>query len=389
MDEKYVSFSVDNCCGCTACFSVCPKNAITMVENEKGYKYPEVNTELCVNCGLCKNVCDFNKTEHFHHSEQPIAAYGIKHLDSAVRAESRSGGVFTAVTDAILDKGGCVFGAVLDDDFVVHHVKCESRNERDRLRGSKYVQSDMGGIYREVEKELKTGRLVAFSGTGCQVAGLQSFLRKEYDNLYTFDIVCHGVPSPKVFREYISYVEKKYGKISNFNFRDKSILGWDMHIESFIAKGKKHISRTYSNLFTTNFNIRDCCYNCKYTNMSRPGDFTLADFWRVDEHFPGFNDNKGVSLLFVNSTKAESLFKDILDKNLLDCKKCEKMSFSQPQLHEPTKKPGGYNEFWNEYCNNGFECIIKKYSSDNKKIAFQTKKILIKRFIKRKIFKRI
>ncbi len=389
MENKYVNFGNSDCCGCTACYSACPKNAITMSENEKGFKYPVVDESLCINCGICKGVCDFNKREHISCSDSPLAVYGIKHLNENVRNESRSGGVFTAITDVLLERGAVIFGATLDDDFVVRHIKCSSKEERDKLRGSKYVQSDLSDTFKAVEQELKSGRIVAFSGTGCQVAGLKSFLRKDYENLYTFDIVCHGVPSPKVFGDYISYINKKYGKISGFNFRDKTLLGWDMHIESFMVKGKKRISRMYAQLFTTDYISRESCYNCKYTNISRPGDFTLADFWGVDKAFKGFNDNKGVSLLLVNSEKGNDLFEDANVKNVIEFNKCESDVYIQPQLKQPAKKPNGYDTFWQEYEQNGFDYVMKKYSTLNKKIGLNSNKVLIKRFVKRKIFKKI
>lgn len=387
MEKKHVSYKSDSCCGCSACASVCPKSAISMETDEKGFLCPKVDDSKCVECGLCLKVCEFNKEAHFYYSEKPLAAYGIKHKNEKVRANSRSGGVFTVITDYIIDNGGCVFGASLDPDFVVRHVKSNTKEERNRLRGSKYVQSEMGNVFKEVENELKTGRLVAFSGTACQVAGLQSFLRKEYENLFTFDIVCHGVPSPKVFSDYIQYLREKYGDISGFDFRDKSILGWDMHFESFITHGNKKVSRDYSRLFYSHYPLRPSCFDCKYANMHRPGDFSLADFWGVNKHFEGFNDNKGVSLLFANSDKALALMdKEEILYNI-DYRKCETLDFVHPNLKHPTARPEDYDEFWDYYNNHGFKASIYKYCNGDFISRFKRFKPIAIIYLKRKVLK--
>lgn len=377
-----------NCCGCTACVAACPKQAITMVEDEKGFKYPKVDMEKCVQCGLCTQACAFSKNEQFSFGEQPIAAYAIKHRNEEIRAKSRSGGVYTAITDYVLDKGGCVFGSVICDDYVVRHQKAESKEQRDAQRGSKYVQSDMGDVFREVRKELQSGRLVVFSGTGCQVAGLRSFLKKEYDNLIAFDLVCHGVPSPKIWKDYIALMMKKYRRtLSEVQFRDKSFLGWDMHIESFKVGKKKVYSRNYSTLFNKDHILRDSCFHCKYTSMKRTGDFTLADFWGVDKHIKGFNDNKGVSLLFVNSLKAEKLFSQPEIRENLLCECCNSFNFVHPNLKHPQAEPVDRDVFWKEYKEKGIVYILRKYSTWNFTRSLQAKKSYAMIYLKRKILK--
>lgn len=377
------------CCGCTACYSICPKNAIAMVEDEKGFKYPQVDISLCVQCGLCDNVCAFSKKEQFHFQDQPLAAYAVKHKDEGIRASSRSGGVFTAITDYVLQQGGCIYGATMDENFVVKHEKAENDEQRNKMRASKYVQSDLTGVYNDVKKELLTGRLVVFSGTGCQVAGLRSFLRKEYENLIAIDLVCHGVPSPLVWRDYTAYLKKKYkGSISEIQFRDKALLGWDMHIESFKVGKRKKYSKNYAMLFSQGRILRDSCFNCKYTNLSRPGDFTLADFWGIDKFFKGFNDNRGVSLLFVNSSRAEEIFarQEILER--LEVRKCESYEFSQPNLKHPEKEPEDRDRFWQEYNQFGLEYILKKYGMGNVKEKLKVYKSILVIYTKRKILKK-
>lgn len=384
-----ISEKKEQCCGCTACYSICPKNAISMVEDEKGFKYPKVDKELCVQCGLCDKVCAFSRKEQFSFGDEPIAAYAIKHKDEDVRKNSRSGGVFTAITDYVLQQNGCIYGAVMDKAFVVKHVKAENMEQRNQMRGSKYVQSDMTDVFRDVKKELLTGRLVVFSGTGCQVAGLRSYLMKDYDNLIAIDLVCHGVPSPLVWKDYVAYLRKKYkGAISEIQFRDKSLLGWDMHIESFKTGKRKVYSKNYALLFSQGRILRDSCFNCKYTSLARTGDFTLADFWGIDKFFKGFNDNKGVSLLFVNSNKAEDLLtkEEILDG--LEIKKCETYDFSQPNLKHPEKKPMDREKFWEEYNKYGLEYILNQYGMGNVKEKMRIYKSIFIIYIKRKVLKK-
>ena len=376
------------CAGCYACEEACPVNAISMEMDSRGFYRPHVNHDMCIGCGKCKSSCDYNSEEHIHCNDAPIAAYGIKHLDEKVRAASRSGGIFTAITDYVIDRGGCVFGAYLSNDYEVKHIKCETKAERDLLRGSKYVQSNLKNIYKEVKEQLLTGRLVVFSGTGCQVAGLKSFLKKDYENLITIDIVCHGVPSPGIWKDYVNYLRRKYGSFTNFNFRDKSILGWDMHIESYLVNGRKKISREYSSLFTDDYILRESCFECRYTNMSRPGDFTIADFWGVDNFFNQFNDNKGVSLLLVNSSKGEEIFSSINENGSITSLKCDNFNFKHRQLREPTAKPNNYETFWEDYERQGFDYILKKYGLGDKKKKLKTLKSIVIVYIKRRYLKR-
>lgn len=377
------------CCGCTACMSICPKNAITMKPDEKGFLYPVIDDDKCIGCGLCEKTCAFGNSIHKKNLDSPIEAFGIKHKNNDIRANSRSGGVFTLITDYVLEKNGCVFGAVFNDDFSVSHVMAETQSERDRMRGSKYVQSDMNDCFKAVKEQLLSGRLVAFSGTACQVEGLYSYLNKDYDNLITLDIICHGVPSPRVWNDYVKYIQKKKkGVITAANFRDKTVLGWDMHFESFVIRGKKYVLSNYASLFYKNDILRDSCFNCKYCNMGRPSDFTLADFWGVDKHMPGFNDNKGVSLLFVNTEKAKEIFDNKLNRNEIEYFMCDDYNFVHPNLKHPEEKPINRDVFWDEYNKEGIDYILKKYGKESLKNKLKYNRDIYKIFIKRKILKR-
>lgn len=223
------------CCGCTACASICPKDAITMEPDALGFLYPQVHTDLCVDCGQCESVCAFN--DHYDTSlnlPRPLV-YGARHKDMSQVETSRSGAAFIAISDHILEQGGVVYGAGYKDHFRVCHKRATTKEERDEFKGSKYVQSDLTGIFRQVKRDLKAGLLVLFSGTPCQTAGLNAFIGKRLrERLILVDIVCHGVPGPYVWRDYLAYLEKKQGApIVWVNFRDKQRFGWKAHKESF------------------------------------------------------------------------------------------------------------------------------------------------------------
>lgn len=232
-----------DCCGCTACASVCPHYAISMVPDALGFLYPKVDESKCVECGLCEKVCQFN--DHYDISlnmPKPLA-YAVRHKDMSEVMKSRSGAAFVAISDYVIENGGVVYGAGYKDHFRVAHKRATTKSERDEFRGSKYVQSDLTGIFRMVKKDLKDGLYVLFSGTPCQTAGLNAYIGKKLrQHLLLIDIVCHGVPGPFLWRDYIAYLEKKQGDtLSVVNFRDKEKFGWKAHVESykFIKGGAK------------------------------------------------------------------------------------------------------------------------------------------------------
>lgn len=228
-----------DCCGCSACASICAHDAISMKPDALGFLYPEVDTGKCVDCGLCENVCAFNANyDTSLNLESPIA-YGARHKNIDEVMRSRSGAVFAALSDFVLENGGVVYGAGYTDHFRVVHKRAITKEERDEFRGSKYVQSDMNTVFRQVRADLKDGRTVLFSGTPCQTSGLNSFVGKRLrNNLILIDLVCHGVPGPFLWRDYIAYLEKKEGKVIEWvNFRDKEQFGWASHKETFKFRG--------------------------------------------------------------------------------------------------------------------------------------------------------
>jgi coenzyme F420-reducing hydrogenase beta subunit len=355
----------EECCGCTACMSICPKQAITMIADEEGFLYPDVNQELCIECDLCKQVCPFSdKYRISGNYDQPLV-YAVKHKDDNVRMNSSSGGMFTAISDYIIDIDGVIYGAAFDENIVVRHQKAWTEEERNKFRGSKYVQSNLIGVFEDTKNELKKGRTVLFTGTPCQNAGLHSYLNKNYENLYLCDIVCHGTPSPLIFKNYIKYCECKHNNsITEYYWRFKG-NGWHSHTEKAVyADGKEDstslLSQSYKELFYSHVTLRPACHNCKFCNFSRPSDITIADFWGVEKSMPDFDDNIGTSLVLINSSKGKELFNNI--RKDLYYQKSNTTDCLQPNLHTPSLASSKRDQFWKDYRDKGFEYVLKKYT---------------------------
>ena len=289
--------------------------------------------------------------------------YAIQHKNEGIRAASRSGGIFTAISDKVLKDQGVVYGCVLDEDFNAIHVRADNSAGRDLMRGSKYIQSSLGDTFQNVKKDLLMGNKVLFSGTSCQVAGLQKFLGKEYDNLLCVDIVCHGVPSPRVWKDYLKWKEKKYkSKIKSVDFRNKKDYGWRAHIETLTFEdGRKDSSRIFTNLFYGHCILRPCCYECPYKSVMHPGDITIADYWGIEKAAPEFDDNKGVSLVLINNECGKNIFDDVKDN--LKWKQTLLEDSMQPPLKAPFPKPADREKFWKDLERKKFDYIAKKYGN--------------------------
>lgn len=358
-----VPVSKEECCGCAGCVEVCPVGAISMAADEKGFTYPSVDESKCTGCGLCRKKCGFFNA--VKDERELIASYVAKHKNTDIRMNSRSGGVFVVISDHILSQGGVVYGCVLDENGEAVHVRAQTPEERDKMCKSKYVQSDTSGVYAEVLKDLRDGKKVLFSGTGCQTDGLLAMLRAKNintDNLYTMDIVCHGVPSPLIYSDYLAWIEKKYGgKPENFQFRDKELTGWEGHVESFTVNGKKHKRENFKKIFGSALCVRPSCYNCKYALVNRTSDITIADAWKIKQALPEFNDNRGVSLVLIHSEKGRELFECAREKCELE--QVDIGDFMQLHLEKPTEPHGSVEGFWNEYFSHGFEGVLKRYGT--------------------------
>lgn len=349
----------NKCCGCQACAASCPTGSIEMVEDEEGFLYPQINFTTCIHCDKCEKNCPIVKREK---GNEFIKCYAVKHKDTGVRSASRSGGIFTAISDIVLEKGGVIYGAKLTESLEVKHIRCMSQTERNSMRGSKYVQSVTDKtIYENVKKDLIKGREVLYSGTSCQVAALKSYLGIEYKNLLCMDIVCHGVPSPKVFRDYIKYQSSKMKKpITNVDFRNKKSYGWAGHVETITTDGgRKKDSCLYTMLFYQHKILRPVCYVCPYKGLMHPGDLTIADYWGIDKALPGFSDNKGVSLVLVNTHKGNDVLELAKHQSTIEAIETDINKSMQPPLKEPFKEPANRDLFWADYQQNGFEYIAK------------------------------
>lgn len=307
------------CCGCTACQQVCQKQCIEMQEDSEGFLYPKVDVNRCTNCGLCEKVCPilypFERT-----IEEPIS-YACKSKDSSLVEKSSSGGIFTILATNIIEDGGVVFGARFNDNWEIVHDFTETIEGLSAFRGSKYVQSKLGDSFSKVKEFLNSGRKVLFVGTPCQVSGLNHFLRKQYDNLYTFDIVCHSIASPKVWRLYLDEV-KGSCKITNVSFRDKS-MGWrsyGLHIQGRLLDSTvltldrgKHTENIFMRGFLENLTVRPSCTLCPARNYITQSDLMLADCWRLEKYHPDWDDNKGMSQVLILSDKGQQLFDSITE----------------------------------------------------------------------------
>ena len=304
------------CCGCTACVHICPVNCITMQEDEEGFLYPVIEEEKCIHCHKCEKVCPGRITKQIHTNTETFVGYCT---DEEIRKQSSSGGIFSVVAEWIIQQKGVVFGAAFDDNFEVHHIAIETKAELEKLRGSKYVQSRLENVYLEVKQYLEMKRIVLFTGTACQIAGLKNYLGKEYDRLLTIDVLCHGVPSPKIWKLYLEDQERKYNsKIISIQFRDKK-LGWKRYsIRIQFENGREYAvpftKDKFMNLFLGNIDLRPSCYDCRFKAFPRPSDMTIGDCWGIEHHLPELDDDLGTSVILVHSAKGERLFKAIRER---------------------------------------------------------------------------
>lgn len=350
------------CNGCMACKSICPVSAITMVDDNEGFKYPSIDENICIECGLCNQACSLNKKKH---NQLLNKVFICKNLDYDIRINSSSGGIFSILAKKIIESGGSVFGAKFNEQFQVQHVEVSSKDCLYMLRGSKYVQSDINDTYKQTKKILDKGKTVLFTGTPCQIGGLKSYLRKDYEKLYTQDFICHGVPSPKVWQNYLKYINDKenIGDIKRINFRNKE-NGWNkFNIE--IQGDNKYLSPyfedEYMKAFLNNISLRKSCYNCLYKGKSIVSDLTLGDCWGINKIMPEFNDDKGTSVVIINSEKGKKLFNDIKHNiEFIDIAINEVIKYNSA-LIKSVKYEKNREKFLSELDSNNFAEALNKY----------------------------
>lgn len=375
------------CCGCTACASICPHDAISMQPDALGFLYPVVDESKCTDCGLCEKVCAFHENYDKSQNLSKPLAYAARHKNMHEMETSQSGAAFIGISDRILNQGGVVYGVGYTDHFRVVHKRATNKTERDEFKGSKYVQSDLNTVFRQVKTDLKDGLTVLFSGTPCQTSGLASYVGKRLrEHLYLVDIVCHGVPGPYLWRDYLTYLEKKQGdRICWVNFRDKQEYGWASYRETFrFVNGDGKM--TYPFVFYKHIMFRHSCGVCPFTNTKRPSDITVADFWGWEKSVPGFNDdNKGVSLILCNTEKGKQFFEAVKqDMNVVPVKL---ENCLQPNLQHPTIIHPKRMSFERDYQRKGFLYVMKKYGDMGWRYQLGRVKRKIKSLI-RKLIKR-
>lgn len=343
-----------------------------------GYKYPVVDESKCIDCGLCQKVCQFKNYE-IDKPHETVDCYAFKHKDKTVIDNSRSAGAFTAFSDCVLENNGVIYGAILDENFCVRHTRAVTKEQRDLLRKSKYVQSDIEDIFPKVKKDLAENKLVMFTGTGCQCDGLRAYLNikgANTDKLILVDIVCHGVPSPKMFNEYVSWNKKrKKSELVSFDFRDKEKYSWGAGIEKLVFANKKVAYQDYFTGFIFDNFVRPSCYNCKYTTVYRNSDITLGDFWGSEKSCPEFTDFKnGTSLVLIHSKKANDIFEKI--KTSAFYRKIDINQCLQPRLIEPRKKTDDSDMYFEIYAKKGFAYLMNNCAQNSVSLKNKTSKIL-------------
>lgn len=372
------------CTGCSACASICPKGAIKLIEDNEGFKHPEIDQSKCINCGLCKRTCPVLNTKENSSLNRCYVAYN---KNDEVKKTSSSGGIFDAIARKVLSDNGIVIGAAFNDNMELEHIALEEIDDLEKLKGSKYLQSNINNMFSYIKEKINDKKIL-FVGTPCQVAGLHAYLKKDYDNLICIDLFCHGVPSPKLFNRYIKELEDGNGsKVVKYNFRDKK-TGWDTYSNTASFENDNEISELQSNnsymcLFLSDIALRESCYNCNFKVGNKYSDITLGDFWGVQMYYPEMYSKNGVSAIIINTEKGKLIFESI--SNNLEYKECklEEIEDGNPSLKSSGKYPKKRKEFFENIDNLNIKKLEKKYASVSliKKIKGKIKRV-IKKFVK-------
>lgn len=345
-----------DCTGCHACYNICPKKCIKMKTDDYGYLKPYINQELCINCGRCKKVCQsVNKIA----LNTPIDVYAAINKNAKDYKEATSGGIATIISKHIVSNNGVVYGAAVCDDLNVRHIRAEKIEDIEKLKGSKYVQSEIGDSYAKIEADLKKNKEVLFIGTPCQVAGLYGFFGKKYDKLYTCDIVCHGTPPYKYLKDHLVRLGVEEG--TNLSFRNEYGYYLEIMKDDNIIYSKKNYYDIYCLAFLKGLIAYESCFKCGYASRKRIGDITLGDFL-------GFNDEKkfivehknGLSMVMLNTEKGERIFRNLADNMFYQKRSIEEAVSGNKQLRMPSKKHKNYDKFRDDYKKYGFEKAAKR-----------------------------
>lgn len=389
----------NQCTGCTACANICPKSCIEMKEDDEGFAQPVIDNSKCISCLACERVCPIlsNRTP----KDEETKAYAALSKNDETRLESSSGGIFSELAKLILQSNGIVYGAKYDDDFKVIHTGIEDIESLKELRGAKYSQSDLSTIFQTIKKQLNNGRQVLFSGTPCQIGGLKAFLKKDYDNLYCIDFVCHGVPSPLVWKKYIEYrsqVDADNQVPEYINLRNKE-SGWSHYsyqVEFAYSKSNHYLCQNdkdlYMSLFVNNYVLRRSCSNCYYKGYSRESDITLGDFWGIWDILPSMDDNKGTSVVFTHSNKGEKLLNSAAIHLQSNNVTLDQATMMNPSLLKSSLPKENRERVLKEISQNGFHTkdkIIEIINQDTLKASLENNTHTSKLALIRKIIRKI
>ena len=352
----------EHCVGCGTCMNGCPKQCITMAAGEGGFLYPSINESLCIDCGHCQTVCP--ALHHETYAAKPLPkAYAAHHLEDGALEHCSSGGIFQLLAQDILQRGGAVFGAAFDDSFQITHRQAETWEEAKEFQSSKYVQSSIGTAYQQAKSILDCGRPVLFTGTPCQISGLKLFLGKDNSNLLCQDIICHSIPSPKVWSDYLNrHAEKHHCGIKEVQFRKKEPNWEGYHFQITFEDGSLYncpgSDSSYMKAFLNGLISRPACYSCPFKGLHRASDLTLADFWGVQQVCSSAFHAKGTSLVLLHTQKAVEIFQRISTKiSAQEVDPTQAVSYNQAAT-TPLKQPKRYQWFWSHYTGRNLEEIV-------------------------------
>lgn len=355
---KHGASEKEICCGCGACADCCGTSAIKMVQDKEGFFYPRIDKSKCTGCGRCEQVCPVSK---------PMAAdcanqyFGMRAKEEEIRYSSSSGGIFSILAQYVLERQGSVYGAGYDENMKVTHQEVRSLVELETIKRTKYVQSNLNGIYKKIQQQLKQGQWVLFCGTPCQAQALRLFLNQSYEKLILMDLICYGVPSPGIWQNYVKYLEHRHsGTMEDFSFRDKR-NGDHGHMRSFMINDCEYVeslfSDAYCNMYFGNYILRPSCHACQFCTADRNSDFTIGDFWGMEHVRPDLDDGMGTSLVILHTDRARKIWDEIKERTVWF--KCEKEQALQPRLLGPTRVAKGRKLFMAAYKVLPFSRLIK------------------------------
>lgn len=366
----------EKCCGCGACANACPQKCVSMEPDKEGFLYPIVNNDRCVNCGLCERVCPF---VNLSKANKKPTVFAARSNDDNTRYQSSSGGIFPELAKAMFKVGGVVFGAIMSSDNRKVIFSCASSiNELTPIQGSKYIQAEIGDTYTIIKNYLLQGKKVLFTGTTCQVAGLKTYLQKDYDNLICADVICHGVPSPLMWNKYYDYMTDKYQcDVNRVSFRSKKYSWSEFGVQLSAEKEVFEFSfqNPYFRLFNSNLCLRPSCYDCKVKGLNNKSDISLGDFWHIDSLIPSFEDGKGVSIVLLNTQKGLDFFEDCIAGGNIEVAP-EHVSYEQAcecnkAIYKSMSESSRRSEFFLDLATQKFSTIKSKYSPDSWKYSMK------------------